>query len=81
MHLTGRPNSGAPHFCVGDMRFPAYEPTHGTYRIHVSKSKQIEEIERLEDGSAYPKSPAQAAIEFAGDSAEIPIDQLMLGID
>lgn len=56
-----------------------YQPSEETFRIHASRSMKIQEIERLSDESDYPKSQMQSAIDRAGDSEGMSVDELMLG--
>lgn len=65
------------------MQHPDYEPSEETFRVYVSNLKhfpEIERIERIEDDRA-PRDPTQDAIDHAGLSSEIPVDQLMRGLD
>jgi len=65
------------------MRNPSYTPSEDTFRIYVRNLNHFPEIERIEriEESFTPRDATQAAVELAGESSGIPVDQLMMGID
>lgn len=65
------------------MQHHDYTPSEETFRVYVSnlnRFPEIERIERIEERSA-PRDATQAAVDHAGLSSEIPVDQLMAGLE